>query len=388
MIPYSRQFINKDDLQAVGDTLLSPLITQGPRVGEFESALRTIHDCADAVACSSGSSALHLAYAACGIDEHGIGIVPSITFASTANAFRHLGAKVLFCDVDSATGLIDLNSLEQNLKLANISRKSGAGVIAPVSFAGKVAPLKECRRLADKYDFLLVEDASHSPLAWEEQEGEIVRSCSCEWTEYATLSFHPVKHVCCGEGGAVLCGTSGEGEVPRRMATHGIQRPNGPDSAQPWRYEQVDLGWNFRLTDLQASLGISQLSRLKDGVDQRRKLASIYNQKLSTSPFIDMIDLPALEKGHSWHLYIIRFKKAEFRDQAYHFLRNEGISTQVHYIPVYQHPYYRKLYGQISLDGAEKFFSGCLSIPLFPGMTSCEQEKVIAKLALFLKQAG
>ena len=387
MIPYSRQNLTTEDEEAVLKALHHPFLTQGPKIGEFEEVLCKTIGSKEAVACSSGSAALQLAYAACGINENGIGIVPAITFASTANAFKHLGADVFFCDVDPFTGLIDLNSLEEYLKIANRRRKKNCtGVISPVSLAGKVAPLKDCRELADKYDYKLVEDASHSPLAWTKIGEEVVRSGTCEWTDYATLSFHPVKHICCGEGGAVLCGTKEMAERPRRLASHGINKCLDTKSDQPWKYEQVELGWNFRLTDIQAALGISQVQRLVSEITKRRNLAANYSDKLGNTEFSDYFDLPHTSSGDVWHLYVIRFKRNSWRDVAYRRLREMGIMTQVHYIPVYHHPYYQHINRMNELPGAEEFYSGCLSIPLFPEMKRTEQQKVINALKILVKE--
>ncbi|MEC8420063.1 MAG: aminotransferase class I/II-fold pyridoxal phosphate-dependent enzyme [Verrucomicrobiota bacterium] len=384
MIPYSKQAITEEDEIAVNNAIVSPLITQGPKVVEFEKAICEMHGCGDAVACSSGSSALILAYAGCGINESSIGIVPSITFASTANALRHLGAKVVFCDVDHESGLIDLQSLEESLQSVRKTTNFKNGVITPVSLAGRVAPLKEIRKLADQFEMMVVEDASHSPLAWSDEDGVNVRSCSCEWTEFATLSFHPVKHVCCGEGGAVLAKNKDLASLPRRLSTHGIEKNTDPN--RPWMYEQLDLGWNFRLTEIQASLGISQLSRLKSGIIERKKLAANYHRALSDYPFKDFIGLPDIGDGHSLHLYVVRFIEPLMRDKAYHFLKSKGIASQVHYIPVYKHPYYKNQYGEIEMEGAEKYFESCLSLPLYPGLAEADQSKVIHALSSFLEE--
>ena len=380
MIPYSRQHITKEDAEAIQEAIFDPFLTQGPKVEEFETKLANLHGCKGAVVCSSGSAALHLAYASCGVDENGIGIVPAITFASTANGFRHLGAKVMFCDVNPKTGLIDLESLEESLKKANVSRRSGNGVIAPVSFAGQVAPLKECHQLGEKYGFKVVEDASHSPLAWDNNTCGKVRSCECEWTDYATLSFHPVKHLCCGEGGAVLCKSEEHSVQPRNLRSHGIERNTDPGAKQPWKYEQKELGWNYRLTDLQASLGVSQLNRLENEIEARRRLANVYSNEFQKKPYSEIFAPPPFNEGHVWHLYIIRFKEPKWRDDAFHFLKSNGIVSQVHYIPVYHHPYYGGVEGNEELPGAEKFYSSCLSIPLFPMMSDYEQKKVIDTL--------
>ena len=201
MIPYSRQNLTKEDVEAVCKALHHPFLTQGPKVGEFEKLLCSTIGSKEAVACSSGSAALQLAYAACGVNENSIGIVPAITFASTANAFKHLGADVFFCDVDPVTGLIDLNSLEESLKRANrIRKKNCTGVISPVSLAGKWLRLRivgnSLTSMITNWLKMLLIHPWHGQKTGE----EVVRSGTCEWTDYATLSFHPVKHICCGEG--------------------------------------------------------------------------------------------------------------------------------------------------------------------------------------------
>ncbi len=388
MIPYSRQNITESDLSAVSRVLKSDFLTQGPQVEAFEDALKVKFSVNYAVLCSSGTAALHLSYASIGVGPKTIGIVPAITFAATANAFRYLGAEVRFCDVDDRTGLLCLSSLEEILRDLSLDACDCPGVISPVSFAGATAPLADVQKCAKKYGFRVVEDASHSPGSFIKNSRNSYRSATCEYSDTACLSFHPVKHICCGEGGAVLTNDKQIGETARKLSSHGIVRSYDKANQTPWFYEQTELGWNYRLTDIQAVLGKSQLSRLDEQLEIRRKLASIYDQAFSQSPFKDCFECPVANIGHAWHLYIIRFKKAGLRDKAYRFLKNKGIMTQIHYIPVYRHPYYEKRYGELRLPGAEKFYHSCLSIPMFPTLSDEKQKEVIKQIGIFCEKSS
>lgn len=383
MIPYSRQQITQEDRAAILEVLDSDYLTQGPAVSDFEEALKEKFAVNHAIACSSGTSALHLSLAGLGINQETIGIVPAITFAATANAFRYLGADVRFCDVNSETGLICLESLKAVLNTIEFKSKVTPGVIAPVSFAGATAPLPDIKNLAKSYQLKVIEDASHSPGAYVNEKQANCRSLSCEYTDAACLSFHPVKHICCGEGGAVLTNNEIIGNRIRKLRSHGIERPYSDADETPWFYQQTELGWNYRITDIQAALGNSQLTRLDDQLLARRKIAQVYETAFAEYPFNECFHTPELTAGHSWHLFIIRFKKPGVRNHAYKFLKDRGIMTQVHYIPVYRHPYYQKEYGNLHLKGAEQFFQSCLSIPMFPSLQTKEQQEVIDQLGNF-----
>ncbi len=389
MIPYSKQVIEEVDLEAVTEVLKSSWLTQGPKVSEFENHLSQALRVKRAVTCSSGSAALQLAYASLGVNSDSIGIVPSVTFAATANAYRYLGAEVILCDVNQEDGIINLASLEEKLIHARKNHKFNIGVISPVSLAGKMAPLEKVNKLAKEYDFLVVEDASHSPGAYlEDNLGRKTYSASCEWTDAATISFHPVKHICCGEGGAVLTHSPDVGRKAERLRSHGITRDTEQAEQRPWYYEQVELGWNFRLTDIQAALGIEQLKRLNTSLLGRRDIAKKYDIAFSEDEFREKIDRPPLLDGHAWHLYVIRFKQGGIRDQAYHYLKKRGVTTQVHYIPIYKHPYHAGYWKEEDFPGAEAYFSSCLSIPMHPTLSRKEQEYVIKALRDFLSLHG
>jgi len=387
LIPYSKQSISDEDVSSINGVIRSDFLTQGPLVQDFEAALSAWFGVEHAVVCSSGTAALHLAYAAAGVNEESLGIVPAITFSATANALKYQSAKVSFCDVFPETGLIDPGSLGHCLEKISDEQKEKTNVITPVSFAGSVAPLEQCNTLAKAHGFRMIEDASHSPGAWKENHSQtIAKSASGMWEDAATLSFHPVKHICCGEGGAVLTNSGKLAESAKKLRSHGISRPHGENHETPWRYEQEDLGWNYRLTDLQAALGLSQLKRLDDFLTQRRSLASRYLKVLKEKPFSDHFDIPEVDPGNAWHLFIIRFKQKGKRDLAYKFLKEKNILTQVHYVPLYRHPYFERMMGKIRLPGAESFFEGCLSIPLYPQLSENEQDRVIEELGLFVNQ--
>jgi len=383
MIPYSKQSITDKDIDEVVRVLKSDFLTQGPCVPQFEKALEDKFGVQHAVVCSSGTAALHLAYAGLGVGPGSIGVVPAITFSATANAFLYLGAEIRFCDVDQSTGLICCDSLEHLLKSIKHHSDLKSVVVSPVSFAGATAPLDQVYEIAQKYGIQVVEDASHSPGSYCETARHLIKSATCEFSEAACLSFHPVKHICCGEGGAVLTNRDDIAKSVRSLRSHGIERPYDENHESPWFYQQHELGWNYRLTDLQAALGRSQLAGLDAQLSKRRRLATRYDHALSHPPFTHLLDRPLISLGHAWHLYIIRFKEKGMRDRAHKFLKEKGIITQVHYVPVHKHPYYEKRIGSISLPGAEKFYESCLSIPMFPALTDEDQNQVVNELRAF-----
>ena len=383
-IPYSRQEITEDDINSVGRVLHSPYLTQGPEVKIFEEELACRFKVNHAVCCSSGTAALHLACATLGINDQSVGFVPAVTFAATANAFRYLGAQVVFCDIIPETGIIDLNSLrEQLIKFRSMSK--GICAITPVSLAGKVAPLAEAKKLANSFECRLIEDASHSAGAYKKNGDSFSTSISSPHLDAACLSFHPVKHICAGEGGVILTNDEKISHKATQLRSHGITRPFSSDHPTPWYYEQNELGWNYRLSDIHAALGRSQLKRLDIGLKARKKLAAYYNQRFSESPFCETFSVSPIEDGHAWHLYVIRFIAEGVRDRAHKYLKSRGVMTQVHYTPLYKHPYYEKITGGLSLPGAEKYFQSCLSIPMFPSLTKEQQNRVVDYLESFIK---
>ncbi|MFP6855560.1 MAG: DegT/DnrJ/EryC1/StrS family aminotransferase, partial [Opitutales bacterium] len=373
----------------VARVLRSDWVTQGPAVEAFEKALATRLGARRAVAVSHGTAALHLGYAALGATQGSVGITSPITFAATANALHYCGAQSRFCDVDPETGLMDLNSLERTIDEEEIIAGK-THLIVPVSFAGRMAPLQEISEIAGNAGFQVLEDAAHSLGTYAESKGRTIRSAACDLTAAAVLSFHPVKHLCAGEGGAILTNDEAMANKMLSLRSHGMHRPYAQDDVPSpdrpsWYCEQTELGWNYRMTDLQAALGLQQLERLDFFLDRRRKLAARYQETLGQAPFREFIDLPPAEEGHSHHLFVILFRDSAHRNPAHDFLKSRGIQCQVHYLPVYRHPYHERLGGRQRLPGAESYFSRCLSIPLFPKMTDQEQERVLEEMGRYLE---
>jgi len=247
--------------------------------------------------------------------------------------------------------------------------------------------LEEIAQISEAHGFSVVEDAAHSMGAFAKRNEHTLRSASCQHTDASILSFHPVKHICSGEGGAVLTNDEALADKIVSLRSHGVERSKASEKSleKPgWHYEQTDLGWNYRMTDLQAALGLRQLGKLDSFLERRRSLAERYHKALAEEPFSEFLEVPAAEDGHAYHLFVILFRNPAHRDQAYAFLQEQGIRSQVHYIPVYRHPYYASLMGDIRLPGAESYFSRCLSIPLFPKLTDAEQARALEQLAAFL----
>ncbi len=360
MIPYGRQWIDEEDIRAVVEVLKSDFITQGPKVREFEEKLAEYCGARYCVVFNSGTSALLGAYFACGISKGDEVITTPITFVATTNMLLVLGARPVFADVESDTGNIDPSSIE-----GLITEKTKA--IVPVHYGGHPADLEAIKNIADRYGLKVIEDACHALGA--KYKGSKIGSC--KYSDATVFSFHPVKHITTGEGGAVL--TNNE-EIYKRLLlvrNHGINREEFINKQEgPWYYEVQMLGFNFRLTDIQASLGISQLRKLDSFVSRRRQIAEIYRRSFADQAFFSL----PVEKEyalHSYHLFPIRLdpdlsgKKAELMER----LRQKGIGTQVHYIPVYKHPLYQSLgYKGALCMRAEEFYRSVLSIPIFPLM--------------------
>lgn len=378
MIPYGRQSIDEDDVAAVVAALRSDFLTQGPAVERFEAALIAATGSAHAVAVNSATSALHLACLALGLGPGKHLWTSPNTFVATANAARLCGAEVGFVDVDPRTYNLDPEALEARLAAARRRGEPGPDVVATVNFAGQPCRVEAIRQLADAYGFRVLEDASHAVGArW---RGEPV-GCG-RHADVTVFSFHPVKIVTTGEGGAALTADPGLAARMRLLRTHGVTRdPALVEGALdgPWSYAQVDLGLNYRMTDLQAALGRSQMGRLDVFLARRRALAARYDGLLAglplTIPWQDPDGLSA------YHLYPVRLDVERFRGgrlAAYEALRARGIGVQVHYIPVHTQPYYRAL-GSAPGDCpvAEGYYAGALSLPLYAGLSDADQDRVV-----------
>ena len=364
-IPYGRQWIEDDDIAAVVETLKSDYLTTGPKVAEFEKALAEYTGAKYAVAVSNGTAALHIACLAAGIQEGDEVITTPLTFAASSNCVLYCGGKTVFADVDPRTYNIDPEDVRRK-----ITDRTKA--IIPVHLSGQPCNMDAIHKIAEEYHLIVIEDAAHAIGA--EYRGQKIGSLS-DMTEF---SFHPVKHVTTGEGGAV---TTNSEELYQKLLlfrTHGITR--NPDLMTRceggWYYQQLDLGYNYRITDIQCALGISQLKKLDRSLARRREIARRYDEAFRDVPGL-IIPYQAPEALNSYHLYILQFTDVD-RKAAYDMLQEAGIHVNVHYIPTYTFPYYRTHgYADTCCPNAEKIYGNILSIPMYYGITDEEIEYVI-----------
>lgn len=380
-IPYGRQNITKEDIEAVTEALQSDYLTQGPRITTFEKEFSDYCNAKYTVLVSNGTAALHLCAMALGVKEGDKVITTPITFVASANGFRYCGAEIVFSDIDPDTYLLDLDKLESLLKASPKGTYKG---VVPVDFAGYPIHAEKLRKIADEYGLWIVEDACHSPGGYfKDSKGETNLCGSGKYSDMTVFSFHPVKHIATGEGGAI---TTNNLELYDRLSlyrTHGITKNIDlmEKNDGGWYMEMIDLGYNYRITDFQAALGSSQLKRNPDGVIRRNEIASIYN-----SAFVNIkgIKTPYIEEGvlHAFHLYVIQ---VENRKGLYDFLRTQNIFAQIHYIPAHLMPYYKQFGWKAGdLPVAESYYDKCISLPMFPTLTSEEQAYVIEKVKEFI----
>jgi perosamine synthetase len=372
-IPYGRQEVTDEDVAAVAHALRDPFLTQGPRIQEFEGRLVEVTGARHAVAFNSGTAALHGAYFAAGIRPGRTVLTSPITFAATANAALYLGGGVRFADVDPDTILLDPAAV------AAVTTPDIA-VLAPVHFGGQVAEVEHLSRLAAERGWAVVEDGAHAlGASYTTAGGTRHRVGECAHSTMCCFSFHPVKQVTTGEGGAV---TTNDAECYRkllRFRSHGITRDPAELSRSEgaWYYEQLDLGFNYRLTDFQCALGVSQLARLPDFVKRRRAVAAHYDHALAGIAGVRALAAPRWSAG-AYHLYVIRVP-APRRRLIFDGLRSAGIGVNVHYIPVYHHPYYRQHgFRDTRLPRAEAYYEEAITLPMFPGLTGDQLDYVIA----------
>jgi len=384
-VPYGRQFISAADEQAVLTCLRSDFLTQGPAVPAFEQGLRQASGAGHAVAFNSATSALHAACLALGLGPGDRLWTSPISFVASANCALYCGAEVDFVDIDPATGLISLPALEARLEQAE---RWGTlpQVVVPVHLAGTSCPMAELAALARRYGFQVLEDASHA--VGGAYQGRPV-GCGAH-SAITVLSFHPVKIVTTGEGGAALTNDPALASRLQRLRSHGIEREAFElESPGPWYYEQQELGFNYRLTDLQAALGLSQLQRLAAFVDRRRALMERYRAAVATWP-VRFLEEPA-DCRSSYHLAVLRLASATPAQHRTLFeaLRARRIGVQLHYWPIHLQPYYRRLGFQPgAFPQAEAYGTSCLSLPLFPALTEAEQDRVVQALSESLQEQG
>ena len=369
MIPYGRQSVDEEDIQRVVEVLRSDWLTTGPMVEKFEDALTDFVGSKYAVAVSSGTAALHAAMAAVGIGAGDEVIVPTMTFTATANAVVFQGGRPVFADVLPNTLLINPSEVE-----SKVTSKTKAMIA--VDYAGQPCDYDALRAIADKHRLILIADACHSLGA--EYRGKRVGTLA----DLTVFSFHPVKHITTGEGGMIVTDNAEYAEKMRRFRNHGIStdhRQRSKDST--WFYEMTEIGYNYRLTDFQCALGLSQLQKLPRWVARRNEIAGRYNLAFANLHTIKPLDTSS-DNTHAYHLYVIRLEGDQLnggRSGVFEALRKEGVGVNVHYIPVHLHPFYRKRFGTClgMCPAAEEAYERILSLPIFPSMEDREVKRVI-----------
>ena len=379
VLPYGYQDIDQDDIDVVSDALTGEFLTTGPLVENFETALKNLTDAKYAVTCSSGTAALHLACMALGIKRGDWVIVPSITFLATANAVRYCQADVLFCDVDPNTGLITPETLRNAIQDA---RKRGLKIkaVIVVHLTGRHVDLKKIKEITQVNKLELIADSCHA-IGGAYDNMPIGKSY---YEQINTFSFHPVKAFTTGEGGAITTNNEKLASAIRQMRSHNMIKDGSNENK--WQYVMNDIGYNYRLSDIQCALGISQLKKLKGFKQKRSRLVKFYNSKLKKFfPKITTPDRygPTIFESVNWHLYsiLIDFKSLKIsRGKFMENLRQKKINTQVHYIPVHTQPYYTKLYGSLNMPGSMEYFERTLSLPLFTKMHKDDIEIVVKAL--------
>jgi UDP-4-amino-4,6-dideoxy-N-acetyl-beta-L-altrosamine transaminase len=376
IIPYGRHHITEDDIAAVIEVLKSDFLTQGPTVKLFEDAFAKYVGAKYAVAVSNGTAALHLNVQVLGIEPGQKVITTPITFVASANCVRYCGGEVIFSDIDPETFLLDINKVRKLLESDVNSEIKG---IIPVNFAGRVVDLEAFRNLADEFGCWIIEDACHSPGGYFiNSQGNKVFSGSGAYAELSIFSFHPVKHIAAGEGGMITTNDEVLYKKLLNLRTHGIQQDSSKklDNHGLWHYEMQDLGFNYRLTDFQAALGLSQLSRAEESLKKRIAIAKRYDESFHGKDFVKINT--QLNEGHAYHLYVVEVPN---RSGLFNYLRSVGIYAQVHYIPAHLMPYYKQFgWKEGDCPFAENYYKHCISLPIYPTLTEEDQQHVIESI--------
>ncbi len=376
-IPYSRQWIDNQDLREVEKVLKSDFITQGPKIDEFETEISRYVNSSYCIAVNSATSALHLACLALGLKKGDLFWTSPISFVASANCGIYCGAEVDFVDIHEDTFNIDVYSLEKKLhKAKTIGRLPK--VIIPVHMAGQSSDAKKIYELVKPYNIKIIEDASHSIGGTYNNK----KIGSCKFSDVTVFSFHPVKIITSGEGGAIVTNNKNIFNKVRLLRSHGINKnPKlfNNKNYEDWHYEQIELGFNYRITDIQASLGISQLKKIDVFIEKRNELAQKYYSMLKDQPLYLPVILDNVKS--SFHLYIIRVKDKKKHKTLFDYLRQNGILVNLHYIPIHLHPYYKKLgFKKGMFPKSEKYYSQAMSIPIFPQLKNFEQEFICEKI--------
>lgn len=380
MIPYGRQDITQADIDAVVEVLRSDFLTQGPMVPRFEEMIASHCGAAHAVATSNATSALHIACLALGLGKGDRLWTSPITFVASANCALYCGASVDFVDIDSRTGNLCPRSLRTKLERA---KREGSlpKVVIPVHFGGQSCEMAEIHALSREYGFRIVEDASHA--IGGTYKGQPIGSCL--YSDITVFSFHPVKIITTAEGGAALTRDAGLAEKMALLRSHGITRDAGRMIGVPgggWYYEQIELGYNYRMTDLQAALGVSQMSRLNQYVMRRHELSKRYDEALSGLPLTVPWQNP--DTYSALHLYVVGLhgdRVGKTRREVFDELRINGIGVNVHYIPVHLQPYFQGLgFSPGDFPEAERYYTHAISLPMYASLTDSQQDEVISTL--------
>jgi UDP-4-amino-4,6-dideoxy-N-acetyl-beta-L-altrosamine transaminase len=376
-IPYGRQNIDQKDIDAVISTLTGDFLTQGPKIKEFEDQFAAYVGAKYAVAVSNATAGLHIAVLALGLKKGERVITTPITFAASANCIRYAEGEVWFADIDPKTYLV---SLESTRKLIEGKPKGFFKGLIPVDFAGLPVDMEDFRALANEFDLWIIEDACHAPGGYfKDSKGALQMCGNGVYADVGIFSFHPVKHIACGEGGMVTTNSETLYKKLLSLRTHGITKEGMTENHGGWFYEMQELGYNYRLTDFQSALGITQLSKNNQGVKRRNQIAEEYK-----NAFEDKISYQHLPQGfyNAHHLFVVEVND---RKGLYDFLREHNIFAQIHYIPVHTLPYYKKIgYQSADLQNAENYYSRCISLPMYPTLTNDEQEFVINTVLKFI----
>ena len=399
-LPYGRQTIGDDDIAAVVEVLRGDMLTSGPAVDAFEAALVRQTTARHAVACANGTAGLHMAVRALGLGAGDRVIVPTLTFLATANAAVFEGAEVVFADVDPDTALLTPDTLKEALHRGGSSVRA----VFPVHMAGQPVDMAGISSIARAHGLRVVEDACHAiGGTYDVADGGAVSIGSCRHSDMSVFSFHPVKTVTMGEGGAVTTNDDGLAHRLRLAHNHGMVRDAdlftsealafGPSGeANPWYYEMAAPGYNYRACDIQCALGLSQLAKLDRFVERRRELVARYDAAFAAAGCDGIKPLARRAGCHpGWHLYVVLIDYENLghdRAQVIHALRERGVGTQVHYLPVHLQPYYRQRNPALDLPGAWRYYQRCLSLPLFPAMTDQDVDRVVESLVAALKGSG
>ena len=399
-IPYNKQYIDDDDIQAVIRGLKSDFLTTGPNSEAFENKLKDYCQSKFAAVCSSGTSALEIIIKCLNLKKNDVIVSSAISFIAGANATILNNLKVKFCDVDTSSGNMNLNFLENILKT-----EKNVKVVMPVHLAGEIVNLEKLSQMSKFYDFKIIEDACHAlGGSYNTKDQKNIKIGSCKHSDAAVFSFHPIKSITTGEGGAITTNNKDLHDKFKLLRSHGVTRDENlfknkklsytkfgeTKLLNKWYYEMHDLSHNFRITDFQCALGISQLKKIDFFIKKRGDIASKYFELFSKVER-DLVQFPSCNKNylHAYHLFIvfIKFNKLKGgRAKLMRDLENKGIQTQVNYIPIYYHPFYRKMFGKLDLSGCKSFYNKCLSLPIYPSMKFEDVEYVVNSLVSLIKK--